>query len=151
MEKILVKLSPKVQTPGVKSSPSKEILAKLSEQQTLLDKQKHLLVNTNANPSRPLQMETFAASGMSPLTPAAATEATTSDSAELLRLKQELLAANSRIAVQEQELAQTRVMNHTLDQALGSPSEVDFNGRDVSEQTISNLQDAFNGSNGTFN
>jgi hypothetical protein len=35
------------------------------------------------------------------------------------RLKQELLAANSKIALQEQELAQTRVIKHTLDQALG--------------------------------
>jgi hypothetical protein len=33
---------------------------------------------------------------------------------ELLRLKQELLAANSKIALQEQELAQTRVIKHTL-------------------------------------
>lgn len=162
MEKILAKLSPKDQPSTIKPSPSKEILARLSEQQTLLDRQKHLLVNTNTNPPRPVQVETYASLGMSPLTPATEppqdptsvdttkTGAKTIDSTELLRLKQELLAANSKIAVQEQELAQTRVMNHTLDQALGSPSEIDFNGRDVSEQTISNLQDAFNVPNGTF-
>lgn len=69
---------------------------------------------------------------------------------ELLRLKQELLAANSKIALQEQELAQTRVMKHTLDQALGPPSETDFGGREVSEQTITNLQNAFNASNPGF-
>lgn len=70
--------------------------------------------------------------------------------AELLRLKQELLAANSKIAMQEQELAQNRVIKHTLDQALGPPSEAEFGGRDITEQTISNLQNAFNASNPAF-
>ncbi|KAJ5183207.1 Armadillo-like helical [Penicillium capsulatum] len=69
---------------------------------------------------------------------------------ELFRLKQELLAANSKIALQEQELAQTRVMKHTLDQALGPPSEADFSGREISEQTITHLQSAFNASNSAF-
>ena len=70
--------------------------------------------------------------------------------AELLRLKQELLAANSKIALQEQELAQTRVIKHTLDQALGPPSEADFSGREITEQTLSHLQSAFNASNPTY-
>lgn len=70
--------------------------------------------------------------------------------AELLRLKQELLAANSKIAMQEQELAQNRVIKHTLDQALGPPSEAEFGARDITEKTISNLQNAFNASNPTF-
>lgn len=69
---------------------------------------------------------------------------------ELLRLKQELIAANSKIALQEQELAQTRVMKHTLDQALGPPSEADFGGREITEQTITHLQSAFNASNPAF-
>lgn len=66
---------------------------------------------------------------------------------ELARLQQQLLAANSKIALQEQELAQTRVIKHTMDQALGPPSEADFGGREISEQTISHLQSAFNASN----
>lgn len=70
--------------------------------------------------------------------------------AELLQLKQELLAANSKIALQEQELAQTRVIKQTLDQALGPPSEADFGGREITEQTISHLQSAFNASNPAF-
>jgi len=73
-----------------------------------------------------------------------------SKSTELLRLKQELLAANSKIALQEQELAHTRVIKHTLDQALGPPSEADFGGREITEQTITHLQSAFNASNGVF-
>lgn len=60
------------------------------------------------------------------------------------------MAANSKIALQEQELAQTRVIKHTLDQALGPPSEADFGGREITEQTISHLQNAFNSSHPTF-
>ncbi|KAJ6107918.1 hypothetical protein N7523_009241 [Penicillium sp. IBT 18751x] len=69
---------------------------------------------------------------------------------ELLRLKQELMAANSKIALQEQELAHTRVIGHTLDQALGPPSESDLGGREITEQTIAHLQSAFNASNHPF-
>src|SRR5699024_3712755 len=114
-------------------------------------------LNTNAVPMRRAQVEAIGSSSTSPLTLAtgplgdsAPGETKSVEATEVLRLKQELLAANSKIALQEQELAQTRVMNHTLDQALGSPSEVDFNGREVSEQTISQLQNAFNASNGVF-
>ncbi|KAJ5836132.1 hypothetical protein N7447_002158 [Penicillium robsamsonii] len=70
--------------------------------------------------------------------------------AELLRLKQELLAANSKIALQEQELAQTRVIKHTLDQALGPSSETDFGSREITEKTINHLQNAFNASSSAF-
>ncbi|KAJ5145622.1 uncharacterized protein N7515_000186 [Penicillium bovifimosum] len=70
--------------------------------------------------------------------------------AEVFRLKQELLAANSRIALQEQELAQTRVIKHTLDQALGSPSEVDFGNREITDQAIGHLQSAFNAPGSAF-
>ncbi|KAJ5495598.1 Meiotic coiled-coil protein 2 [Penicillium diatomitis] len=62
--------------------------------------------------------------------------------AEVLRLKQELQAANSKIALQEQELAQTRIMKHTLDQALGPPSEADFSPRDINEPTLTSQQRA---------
>lgn len=153
MEKILTKLSLKPQS-GAKTSPSQEILAKLSEQQTILGKQKHFLVNTNAVPMGRAQVEAIGPSSTTlatgPLEGSASGETKSIEATEVLRLKQELLAANSKIALQEQELAQTRVMNHTLDQALGSPSEVEFNGREVSEQTISQLQNAFNASNGAF-
>ncbi|KAJ5714515.1 Armadillo-like helical [Penicillium malachiteum] len=72
------------------------------------------------------------------------------DEMELARLRQQLVAANSRIAFQEQELAQSRVIKHTMDQALGPPSEADFGGREITEQTISHLQSAFNASNTGF-
>lgn len=69
------------------------------------------------------------------------------DAAEILRVKQELAAAKSMISRQEQELAESRKLKHTMDQAMGPPSEADFAHRvDVSEQTISHLQSAFNAS-----
>ncbi|KAJ5775972.1 uncharacterized protein N7511_000983 [Penicillium nucicola] len=69
---------------------------------------------------------------------------------ELRRLRQELLVANSKIASQEQELAQTRVIKHTLDQALGPPSEADYNSHEIREPSIGSLQNIFIGSSSTF-
>jgi hypothetical protein len=69
------------------------------------------------------------------------------DSAEIVRVKQELAAAKSTISRQEQELAETRKLKHTMDQAMGPPSEADFAPRaDISEQAINHLQSAFNAS-----
>jgi hypothetical protein len=69
------------------------------------------------------------------------------DASEILRVKQELAAAKSMISRQEQELAETRKLKHTMDQAMGPPSEADFANRtDITEQTISHLQSAFNAS-----
>jgi hypothetical protein len=157
MEKILAKLSPKPKS-SVDQGITKDILMKLSEQQSLLGKQQGLLSTSTVSH---VIHEDDASSETSLLTPATGPftlSATTdnlerdgADVAEMLRLKQELIAANSRIALQEQELAQTRVIKHTLDQALGPPSETDFSGRDISERTISSLQSAFNASARTFN
>lgn len=67
------------------------------------------------------------------------------DVAEILRVKQELAAAKSVITRQEQELAESRNLKHTIDQAMGPPSEADFGNRaDMSEDTIHHLQGAFN-------
>ncbi|OAL37885.1 hypothetical protein AYO20_02718 [Fonsecaea nubica] len=69
------------------------------------------------------------------------------DVAEMMRVKQELEAARSVISRQEQELAETRTLKQTIDQAMGPPSEVDFGAStDISEQTIGHLQSAFNAS-----
>ncbi|KAL2817218.1 armadillo-type protein [Aspergillus cavernicola] len=153
MEKLLAKLSPKPQVSDTKQAVNQEILSKLSEQQFLLDKQKNLLANNMVSPGSLEEFEK--SSGIPHCTDAnqstnpkdiASLDAFDIDASELLRLKQELHAANSRIALQEQELAQTRVIKHTMDQALGPPSEADFGGRDISEQTISNLQSALNAS-----
>ncbi|KAL4789377.1 armadillo-type protein [Aspergillus venezuelensis] len=153
MERLLAKLSPKPQAPDGKLGVNHEILSKLSEQQLLLDQQKSLLVNSHVGPGsfEEIDKSSGFSSGSDAMQSAGPRDVTSlgtfdQEASELLRLKQELRAANSRIALQEQELAQTRVIKHTLDQALGPPSEADFSGRDISEQTISNLQSAFNAS-----
>ncbi|KAI4099635.1 MAG: hypothetical protein L6R37_005866 [Teloschistes peruensis] len=43
--------------------------------------------------------------------------------AEMLRLKKELIAAKKQLEMQKQELERNRVINHTLDQALGPSVE----------------------------
>ena len=69
------------------------------------------------------------------------------DAAEMMRVKQELEAARSVITRQEQELAETRNLKQTIDQAMGPPSEADFGATaDISETTINHLQSAFNAS-----
>lgn len=69
------------------------------------------------------------------------------DAAEILKVKQELAAAKAKIAQQDQELAETRNIKHTMDQTMGPPSEADFGSHsDISEQTMGNIQSAFNAS-----
>ncbi|KAB8267519.1 armadillo-type protein [Aspergillus minisclerotigenes] len=154
MGKLLARLSPKPQPPGIKLSTNQGILTRLSEQQSLLGRQRRTFYSNNesleAHDGTNKSAKIISGPVQSLAQDLALPDATNTDTSEVLRLKQELLAANSRIALQEQELAQTRVIKHTLDQALGPPSEVDFNAREVTEQTISDLQDVFNASNPTF-
>jgi hypothetical protein len=66
------------------------------------------------------------------------------DLAEIQRVKQELAAAKSVINRQEKELAESRNLKHTIDQAMGPPSEADFGNRaEMTEDTIHHLQGAF--------
>ena len=50
---------------------------------------------------------------------------------EVARLKQELDAAKNQIARQKQELDQTRIMKHTIHQAVGSPAELEMRVNDL--------------------
>ena len=151
MDRLLAQLSPKPRSSLGKTSITNDILTKLSEQQILLDKQQELLTNN----VRSAIQEDGGSSAASPLTPATGSFASVDNvhwegdggDAEVRHLREQLLAANSRIALQEQELAQTRVIKHTIDQALGT--ETDFGGRD--EQTISNMQNVFTASARAFN
>lgn len=107
------------------------LLAKLSEQQFLLEQQKNAL-SSGENHNSHLELDD-SAPGSVPLTPATdsfdVTPISESDDDEktiqidaeaMLRLKKELDAAKDKIARQEQELSQTRVIKRTLDQAMGS-------------------------------
>ncbi|KAL2350451.1 putative meiotic coiled-coil protein 2 [Cryomyces antarcticus] len=140
-------------------SPMGQLLAKLSEQQAVLEKQKHALTTPDSDISLKLPSKDYADSstGSSSITPASEVYVTTPktddglgevpDAAEMFRLKKELEAAKHKIARMDQELSQTRITKHTLDQAMGPPSETDFQARgDVTEDTISKLQTAFNAS-----
>lgn len=127
------------------------LLAKLSEQQAILEKQKQALGSAEENVTQHDRDESVASSV--PLTPATdvfdVTPGTEDndeedtiklDAIEMLRLKRELGAARDKIARQEQELSQTRVIKHTLDQALGPQSGVDANPRgSATERTIVDL------------
>lgn len=164
MDKILAKLSPKEPLFMEKTPVNDGILINLSEQQGSLGKQKQLLNMSDL--AVPFQTEDINSSAeSSPLTtdlnlcpvvlpadkPQNKGTLEKVNTIEMLRLKQELVAANSRIALQEQELAQNRVIKHTLDQVMGPPSEADFGAREITEQAISNLQSAFNASTRPFN
>ena len=144
MDQILAKLSPK------ENSTNHSLATKPNENQANISMGNHRQLapragqgSTTAGPAR-LSLITSFAPGVKPAAGTSCED--NSEKSEVVRLKQELMAANSRIAMQEQELAQTRVIKHTFEQALGPPSEVDFGGRDVSEQTLSTLQNAFNAS-----
>ncbi|THC94386.1 hypothetical protein EYZ11_006147 [Aspergillus tanneri] len=160
MEKLLAKLSPKPQSTGGKNCVNLEISTKLPEQQGLFEKQRRILASNSEATETHIETtkycsvlpttSTFESLDVSALVDAEKPDATHAGTSEVLRLKQELYVANSKLALQEQELAQTRVIKHTLDQALGPPSEADFNGREITEQTISHLQNAFNESNPSF-
>ncbi|KAF2730524.1 ARM repeat-containing protein [Polyplosphaeria fusca] len=67
---------------------------------------------------------------------------------ELLKLKQELEDARNEVARMNQELHTTHLTKSTLDHAIGQPSEPAYNyyKGEVSEQTISQLQNKFNAS-----
>lgn len=63
---------------------------------------------------------------------------------ELNRLQTELQVAQSNISALNQELVQTRITNHTFDQALSPSRDGKFPlGGDVSEHTLASLQTAF--------
>ncbi|GKZ84968.1 pumilio domain member 9 [Aspergillus niger] len=153
MEKLLAKLSPKPQSTTLKYPADQEIVATLPDRQDLLRTHTHTFPHHRILSGDDSGLITASSiqrpRGVPHSVDVGKTDTVSVDMCEVLRLKQELLVANSKIALQEQELAQTRVIKHTLDQALGPPSETDFNG-EVTEQTISTLQSALNSSNPTY-
>ncbi len=105
------------------------LLAKLSEQQVLLAKQKSALSGT---PEASKQVKDSSSNSSTLLTPASESFSSPTDDghqrahvelAEMARLKRDLDDAKEQIARQKQELDQSRVVKHTFDQALGPPSD----------------------------
>ena len=119
------------------------LLAKLSEQQANLAKQRSALSpeaesTEKAEDLKPIKNEKQAKDDSSAsstlLTPASGSFGRSSpandgedtiklEAAEVARLKKELDAAKDQIALQKHELDQTRVIQHTFDQAIGPPND----------------------------
>jgi len=125
------------------ANPMDLLLAKLSEQQAVINKQHEALktvkdisytrtvdyVNTSSGSSALTTPATDHFVSIAPSTGYAtpADEGTTQPSAEeVLRLKLELEQAKGKIARMDQELTQTRITKHTIEQAIGTASEADF-------------------------
>ncbi|KAE9372021.1 pumilio-family RNA binding repeat protein-like protein [Stipitochalara longipes BDJ] len=124
-------------------NPMDKLLAKLSEQQAVINKQ-HEALKSSEDTSYARTADCIATANSSvPITPApesfnSSTAPTTSPPSvagddnpsqsvdEVARLKAELEAARGKIARMDQELAQTRITKHTLDQAIGNSSEADY-------------------------
>ena len=119
------------------------LLAKLSEQQAVLEKQKTSLPSPEDNENQPKEASSPSSTLLTPASDSFSPSTVTDigkdtvqlEAAELLRLKKELDDAKEQIARQKQELDQSRVIKHTFDQAVGPPSEtalspkVDATGR----------------------
>lgn len=121
-----------------------KLLAKLSEQQDALSKQRELLKSSDEDTTYLHTPEYFSGIGntivppslesaISNTTPnadisdlAVGGNIDTPSAEEVLRLKLELEAAKGKLARMDQELAQSRITKHTLDQVIGTPSELDF-------------------------
>ena len=98
-------------------NPVSELLAKLTEQQELLARQKRDIEETE-NVSR-------SSSATNPYDTTTPTETATSDgrpdAAEVYRLKKELELAQERMAQMDLQLTQSRLAQHTMEEAIGSP------------------------------
>jgi hypothetical protein len=124
-------------------NPMDLLLAKLSEQQSVINKQHHALrtvddvaytrtVEYLANSSGSSAAENPEADtagkmarNTSPVAPDN-TEAEQPSAEEVIRLKLELEKAKGKIAQMDQELTQTRITKHTIEQVIGTASEADF-------------------------
>jgi hypothetical protein len=125
------------------ANPMDLLLTKLSEQQAVINKQHEALktvedisytrtvdyVNTSSGssalvtPATELFESTAPSTGLA--TPAEDSDAQLSPE-EVMRLKVELEQAKSKLARMDQELTQTRITKHTIEQAIGTASEADF-------------------------
>ncbi|EED15109.1 Pumilio-family RNA binding repeat domain protein [Talaromyces stipitatus ATCC 10500] len=167
MDKILAKLASNAQSAGKKTSLPRGTAGKVDDKQPL---QPMDLIREARSVSSPIQSGNQDQSIFTRVTANQATMMSTQgpsmnnnnnnnvtpgnngvDADEMLRLQRELIAANSRIAQQEQELAETRVIKHTLDQALGPPSEAEFVDRETSQQNVRDVQAVFHTSAKGFN
>lgn len=123
-----------------------QLLARLSQQQGKLAQQKDELDAHNGSNSAGAKSRSSSRSpseqpsdpyANTPRTGSNPTSGSPTDPAELLRLKKELISAQTRIARMDQELSQSRITKHTMEQALGSQFDPDFDHtRDLGPQPL---------------
>ena len=114
------------------------LLAKLSEQQAVLARQKTAL--STGSDEENIHPREGSSGGSTLLTPASESFSNSqanvdrdanvrAEAVEVARLKRELDAAKDRIARQNQELNQSRIIKQTLGQTIGSGSDLDLSPR----------------------
>jgi hypothetical protein len=106
-----------------------ELLAKLNEQQVLLSKQSTALHAQRGGETSPDSSGSGALTNPfanTPRTGSQFNDVSQADLAEMMRLKKELESAQTQIARMDQELSQSRITKHTLEQAMGSQFDSDF-------------------------
>jgi len=136
-------------------NPMDKLLAKLSEQQAVINKQHEALKSSEDTTAYNRTAEYISpASSSVPIAPApesfnnstapsppsvASNDNSAQNVDEVARLKAELEAAKGKIARMDQELAQTRITKHTLDQVVGNASEADYPLNHQSEDRLNQL------------
>lgn len=138
---------------GISQSPARnlhleDLLAKLSEQQVLLNKQNSTLQAQRRGDGSPRSSGSSDALtnpyATTPRTESQFNDIPSAELAEMMRLKKELETAQTQIARMDQELSQTRITKHTLEQAMGSQFDSDFDHiRDLRPQNVASRVDTW--------
>lgn len=153
MQKMKINHEPSLST---ELNPMDKLLAKLSEQQVVLKNQHEALKSSDDTISYARTVEYVSASSSVPITPANETfnnstapttsppsvfseDALASGIDEVARLKAELEAAKGKIARMDEQIAQSRVSKHTIDQAIGISSEVNSSPVQQEEEHFNQL------------
>jgi HPt (histidine-containing phosphotransfer) domain-containing protein len=116
-------------------NPMDLLLAKLSEQQSTISRQQQALRASDDDTSQQAAdvVHSFSTASSVHSAPAETNlkmpvepSVRSQDADELTRLKQELERAKGEIARKDQELIQTRITKHTIEQVIGTTSEADY-------------------------
>lgn len=158
-----LKLNHEIRSDSPGSNPMHKLLARLSQQQAAINQQHNALRSSDETNSYSPVDDYVSVLSSTPITPdltepynginangssdGGCEDRFVPNIEELTRLKFELEAAKSKIARMDQELAQTRITRHTLDQVIGSTSEVDSH---ICNSQVNNFKDFPNSYNGAL-
>ncbi|KAL9111561.1 MAG: hypothetical protein Q9227_004049 [Pyrenula ochraceoflavens] len=137
---------------GTDTGKPKAVNAILSNLNDQLKKQKESLNAGQASAPAKEHDSSFDSDGFTPasdsfdMVSAGTDNSHPSSDTEMNQMKQQLAEMKAKLRRQDVELAETRTFKHTMDQAMGPPSETDFNHRDINDNGPDNSQSAFNAS-----